>query len=185
MGFLTLVPGNPHIGSESQVPGEGSKGEGPRSRVLSIAYGSRVPGPGAHFSGMPNKVVLKHFAIFIGKHLCWDISLIKFIVVKFIVFSCEYCKIFRDIFFVEYLWTALWTFSYRNKIHNSNKPHRKWIRRFLNDKIKNDTKTQLDEKNLPFHVLHNFVFLYFSTARHAAFALRNKGDSSEVDFRTA
>ena len=43
-------------------------------------------------------------------------------------------------------------------------------------KIKqNRSKTQLYEKNLPFHdVLYHFVFLFFSTSRQTAFALHNK-----------
>ena len=37
---------------------------------------------------------------------------------------------------------------------------------------KNNSETQLDEKNLPLHdVIDHFAFLYFSTARQAAFAL--------------
>ena len=40
---------------------------------------------------------------------------------------------------------------------------------------KNLSKTQLAEKNLPFHdALDHFVFLYFSTACQAAFALHNE-----------
>ena len=40
---------------------------------------------------------------------------------------------------------------------------------------KNHSKTHLDETNLPFHdVLGYFVFLYFSTARQAVFALYDK-----------
>ena len=39
----------------------------------------------------------------------------------------------------------------------------------------NHTKTEQDEKNLAFHdALYNFVFLYFSTAQQAAFALHDK-----------
>ena len=38
------------------------------------------------------KGALKSFAIFIGKHLGWILFLIK-------LFSCEYCKIFKKIFF--------------------------------------------------------------------------------------
>ena len=41
-------------------------------------------------------------------------------------------------------------------------------------KKKKNSKTQVDEKNLPFHVLDHLVFLYFSTARQVAFALHNK-----------
>ena len=45
---------------------------------------------------------------------------------------------------------------------------------------KRHSKTQLDEKNLPFHnVLYHLNFLYFSTARHVALALHNKNNSSE------
>ena len=35
----------------------------------------------------------------------------------------------------------------------------------------NYSKTQLYEKNLPFHVLYNFAFLCFSITRQAAYAL--------------
>ena len=44
------------------------------------------------------------------------------------------------------------------------------------------SKTQLDEKNLPFNdVLYHLVFLYFSSACQVAFAPRSKkcSDSSE------
>ena len=59
------------------------------------------------------KVVLKNFAIFTGKHLCWSL-LIKLTVLKsnFIrkvtptqVFFCEYCKNFQNTFF-EHLQTT-------------------------------------------------------------------------------
>ena len=30
------------------------------------------------------------------------------------VFPCEYGKIFKSIYFVEHLWTAIWMFSYTN-----------------------------------------------------------------------
>ena len=50
---------------------------------------------------------------------------------------------------------------------------------------KNRSKTQLYEKNLPFHdVLYHFVFLYFSTSRQAAFAYIIKDDTSS-SFETA
>ena len=40
---------------------------------------------------------------------------------------------------------------------------------------KKHSKTQLDEKNLPFYDgLYHLVLLYFSTVRQAAFALHNK-----------
>ena len=53
--------------------------------------------------------VLKNLAIFTGKHLCW--SLIKFIKLHVKetstqVFFCEYCKIFKNIYF-EDIWERL------------------------------------------------------------------------------
>ena len=39
---------------------------------------------------------------------------------------------------------------------------------------KNRSNIQLYEKNLPFHVLYHFVFLFFSTSRQTAFVLHNK-----------
>ena len=62
IGFLTLVPGVPHI--RSQVPGEGSQEECPRSQVLSPAYESwvlgprwRVPGEGSQVEGPGSQVL--------------------------------------------------------------------------------------------------------------------------------
>ena len=50
--------------------------------------------------------VLKNFAIFTGKHLCWSLFLIKFLFNKVSlqmtptqVLSYEYCKIVRNSFF--------------------------------------------------------------------------------------
>ena len=42
------------------------------------------------------KAVLKNFVIFTGKHLCWSLFLIK---TPIQVFSCEYCKIFKNNYF--------------------------------------------------------------------------------------
>ena len=46
------------------------------------------------------KAVLKHFAIFTGRHLCLSIFLIKFIKkeLQHTGFSFDYCKIFKSIF---------------------------------------------------------------------------------------
>ena len=41
------------------------------------------------------KAVIKNFAIFTGKHLCWSLLLIK---TPTQVFSYEYCKIFKNYF---------------------------------------------------------------------------------------
>ena len=54
--------------------------------------------------------VLKNFAVFRGKHLCWSLFLINFrplglqLYLKEAprqVFSCEYCEIFKNSFFIE------------------------------------------------------------------------------------
>ena len=95
------------MGPGSQVPGEGSMVEGPGSQVPRMGPGYRVPGPGSHFSSMPINLsqkckllkravlvkehvsetglhiadfklgVLKIFLNSTGKHLCWDLFLIK------------------------------------------------------------------------------------------------------------
>ena len=60
-----------------------------------------------------------------------------------------------------------------NKVKRTKKKKQKTKRTKQNEE--NHTKTELNEKNLPFHdALYNFVFLYFSTARQAAFALHDK-----------
>ena len=53
--------------------------------------------------------VLKHFAIFTGKHLCWSLFLIKQQACNFIkketptqVFSCEHYENFKNSFFTEH-----------------------------------------------------------------------------------
>ena len=58
------------------------------------------------------KAIFKIPAIFIGKHLCWSLSLIKsqtFRPASLLketptqVFSCEYCKIFKNTCFEQHL----------------------------------------------------------------------------------
>ena len=52
--------------------------------------------------------VLKSFTIFLGKYLCWNLLLTKFVKKRLTqVFSCEYCEIFKSIFFIEHLWWLL------------------------------------------------------------------------------
>ena len=50
------------------------------------------------------KAVLKNFAIFTGKHLCWSLFLIKLLAFK--VFSNECCENFKNKFFEKDVWTV-------------------------------------------------------------------------------
>ena len=59
------------------------------------------------------KGVLRNFAKFNGKHLCQCLYFNNVAGLNFIkkealaqVFSCEFCEIFNNIFFTEYLWTT-------------------------------------------------------------------------------
>ena len=54
------------------------------------------------------KGVLKNFATFTGKHLCWRIFLIKLLQLYYKetptqVLPCEYCKIFKNTYFEKHL----------------------------------------------------------------------------------
>ena len=49
--------------------------------------------------------VLKNFAKFTRKHLCQSPFLIKLQTLAQMV-SCEFCEIFKNIFFTEHLWTT-------------------------------------------------------------------------------
>ena len=71
--------------------------------------------------------VLKNFALFTGKHLCWSLFLIHLqafrpatflergssmcfpvnIATPTQVFSCAYCEIFKNSFFIKHLWWLL------------------------------------------------------------------------------
>ena len=62
--------------------------------------------------------IIKNFAIFAGKHLCWDLFLIKLRVYRSAKFSkidsstsvcCGYCKIFKNSFLIQHLWWLLLT----------------------------------------------------------------------------
>ena len=98
---------------------------------------------------------------FTGKHLCWSLFLIKFIEksLQHKCFPpCEYGKIFKSIYLVLHLWTAIWMFSYRsNTVVASHIGSESDVFSKANWKIY--SKTQINEKELPFHVLDNFVFL--------------------------
>ena len=53
--------------------------------------------------------VLKNFVIFTGNHLCWSLFIEKETPKQ--VFSCEYCELFKNRFFIEHLWCLLLIFS--------------------------------------------------------------------------
>ena len=122
------------------------------------------------------KAVLKNFAIFTGKHLCWNLffnknaslqgpSFIKkrlenFLRTPVLKSICE-----RLLLRVSLELFSIWT----NNIGSEEDVFSKIKQN------KNRSKTQLYEKNLPFHdVLYHFVFLFFSTLRQTAFALHNR-----------
>ena len=61
------------------------------------------------------KAVLKNFEIFLRKHLCWSLFLIKLSDPKTAIllkktptqfFSCKYCKMFENTYFEEHLRTT-------------------------------------------------------------------------------
>ena len=55
-----------------------------------------------------NLGVLKNFAIFTGKQLCWSLLLVKLQPFRCLtrVWACKYCEIFKNTYFKEHLWTA-------------------------------------------------------------------------------
>ena len=59
------------------------------------------------------KAILKTFAVFTGKHLCWGFLLRP---ATQVFFSCEYYEIFKNTYFEEHLPTAA---SGLNKKHDS------------------------------------------------------------------
>ena len=77
------------------------------------------------------KGILKNFAKFTGKHLCQSLFFNKVVEQNFNlfkketlaqVFSCEFCKFFKSIFFTEYIWTTAseWSMSVPSISSNSN-----------------------------------------------------------------
>ena len=131
------------------------------------------------------KAALKNSGIFTGKHLCWNLvfnrntglqgpSFIK----KRLEHRCFFASIgkflrtpiLKNICERLLLRFSLELFSiWTNNIGSEEDVFSKIKQN------KNRSKTQLYEKNLPFHdVLYHFVFLFFSTSRQTAFALHNK-----------
>ena len=87
----------------------------------------------------------------------------------------EHWEIFKNTYFEQHLRMAAsesftWLFpTWTNNIGSEKDVFSKIKQN------KSRSKTQLYEKNLPFHdVLYHFVFLFFSTSRQTAFALHNK-----------
>ena len=61
--------------------------------------------------------VLKNFANFTGKHLCWSVFLINLEAFSQL-FSCKICKIFKNTFFTKHLrWLLLSIFCWLTRIH--------------------------------------------------------------------
>ena len=65
----------------------------------------------SHQKASVKKAILKNFSIFLGKHLCWSLFSIKLWArppPPTQLLSCEYCEIFKNIYFEEHLRTAGW-----------------------------------------------------------------------------
>ena len=131
------------------------------------------------------KAVLKNFAIFTGRHLCWNLLLNKNAGLQgpsFIKKRLEHRCFFANI--EKFLRTPiLKNICERLLLRVSLELFSIWTNNIGSEedvfsKIKqnkNRSKIQLYEKNLPFYdVLYDFVFLFFSTSRQTAFALHNK-----------
>ena len=122
--------------------------------------------------------VLKNFAIFTGKHLCWNLffnnsfikkrlqhrsflaNIEKFLRTPILKNICE--RLLPRVFLERF---RTWTNNIRIEEDVFSKTKQ----------TKNILKLSYMKKNLPFHdILHHFIFLYFSTAHQAAFALHNK-----------
>ena len=131
---------------------------------------------------VPQEAVLKTFAIFTGKHLCWNLFLIKMQAFR----GPALLKRDSNTGFFGNIEKCLRTPILKNNCERL--PLRVSVELFplwtnnigseedVFSKIKqNCSKTQLYEKNLPFHdVLYHFVFLFFSSSRQTVFDLHNK-----------
>ena len=58
--------------------------------------------------------VLKMYTKFTGKHLCWSLFLVNYSNLQLYeietptkVFSCEFCKTFKNTYFIEHLWATV------------------------------------------------------------------------------
>ena len=133
---------------------------------------------------VPQEAVLKTFAIFTGKHLCWNLFLIKMQAFR----GPALLKRDSNTGFFGNIEKCLRTPILKNNCERL--PLRVSVELFplwtnnigseedVFSKIKqnkNRSKIQLYEKNFPFYdVLYHFVFLFFSSSRQATFALHNK-----------
>ena len=64
----------------------------------------------SHWKCSMKKAVVKNFAMFTGKHLCWSLFFHKETPAQ--VFSSEYCEIFKSISSEEHLRTAVSGFQF-------------------------------------------------------------------------
>ena len=122
--------------------------------------------------------ILKNFAILTGKHLCWNLffnnrfikkrrqhrsflaNIEKFLRTPILKNICE--RLLLRVFLERF---CTWTnnIGIEEDVFSKTK------------QTKNILKLSYTKKNLPFHnILYHFIFLYFSRARQAAFALHNK-----------
>ena len=88
--------------------------------------------------------VLKIFAIFTGKHLCWSLFLLKLQ-----AFSCGHFKIFKSSFFIEHFWWLLL------------KSHSDWYLEVFG-KVHIHTSTAVTSKGLAFVAFYKYIFLLLS-----------------------
>ena len=128
------------------------------------------------------KAVLKNFAIFTGRHLCWNLLLNKNAGLQgpsFIKKRLEHRCFFANI--EKFLRThILKNICERLLLRVSLELFPTWANNIGSEedvfsKTKIVPKLSYMKKKLPFHdVLYHFFLPYFSTSRQAAFALRNK-----------
>ena len=84
--------------------------------IVSLFCGKKKDYKNSHRRCSVRKLVPRNFTKFTWKHLCQSLFLIKFqpstcnFIKKEIValiFSCEFCEIFKNTFFTEHLWELL------------------------------------------------------------------------------
>ena len=118
------------------------------------------------------KAVLKNFAIFAGKYLCWSLFLIKNFRETFLkrdsntsVFFCEYCWIFKITCFEEHLRKAAFTSCYFDAISlkQSGFCITYYFKRLLSEReYKNNLKNLESQKNIFYnsHIFNVYVIFY-------------------------
>ena len=109
---------------------------GKPTRLVEYCFSSTIinhnhhPSRSSHRRCSMKTAVLKNFAIFTGKYLCWSLFLITFqaLVLQSYkkeiptqVFSCEYCETFKNTYFEEHLRTAASLPLYVSVHHKWNK----------------------------------------------------------------